>query len=76
MLSNRLSGSNKITQKEIQYNINMERELIIMLKEINNSISQLESELMLTDEVEATAKLEVYKEMKEWFEGMIINYCE
>jgi hypothetical protein len=54
----------------------MENEIINMLKEINNSISQLESELMLTDEVEATAKLEVYKEMKEWFEGMIINYCE
>lgn len=55
----------------------MEHELQLMLKEINNNIKHLqEGELMLTNEVEATAKLEVYKEMKEWFEGMIINYCE
>ena len=48
-----------------------------MLKEINNSIKHLqEGELMVTDEVEAAAKLEVYKEMKEWVEGLIINYCE
>lgn len=55
----------------------MENELQLMLKEINNNIKHLqEGELILTDEEYATAKLEVYKEMKEWIEGMIINYCE
>ena len=67
------------------YNLYMENyspgsldgELTIMLKEINNKIKQLqEGELMVTDEVEATAKLEVYEEMKEWLEAIIFNYVD
>ena len=55
----------------------MEQELQVMLKEINDNIKHLqEGELMLTDEEIAIAKLEVYKEMKEWVEGLIINYCD
>ena len=62
------------------YNLYLEQytmhgELQSKLKEINNKIKQLqEGELMVADEVEATAKLEVYKDMKEWLEAMIINY--
>jgi hypothetical protein len=56
----------------MRYNNDMQKELEMKLAEIEIEIADLE--FAVGDE--AVGRYYVLKEMKEWIEGLIANYCE
>jgi len=70
----------KFNRSEMRYNNDMQKELEAKLAEIEIEIAELEFANSIAIEFavgdEAIGRYYVLKEMKEWIEGLIANYCE